>query len=113
MKKWLKRVQAWRSRRQLRSLERWEQIRAEGKRRFVFRTALTYGLSMFGVVDVSHHFFGGSQSDLCLAAVFWPVAGICMGFYEWSYWEAKYQKALNEAHLKALPEKKNTLASRL
>jgi len=87
------------------ALELWERQRADGKKRFVIRSALTYGLRMIGVVDVNNHIFGGSQSDLCLAAVFWPVYGVCMGFYEWSYWEGKYQKALNEAHLKALPKK--------
>ena len=100
MKAWLKRIQVWRSRRhhrkEQRSLEWWERQRANGKKRFVIRTALTYGLTMIGVVGVNNHFFGGSQSDLCLAAVFWPIAGICMGFDAWAHWERKYQKALNE-----------------
>ncbi len=116
MKAWLTRIQAWRSRRAQRrderALELWARERADGKKRIVIRSALTYGLTMIGLVDVNHHFFGGSQSDICLAAVFWPVAGICIGFYEWSYWEGKYQKALNESHLKALPENKNSLTSR-
>ncbi len=115
MKAWLKRIQVWRSyrhhRKEQRALELWERQRADGKKRFVIRSALTYGLMMVGIVDVSNH-FGGSQSPLWLAVVFWPVAGIFIGFYEWSYWERKYQKALNEAHLKALAENKNWFVSR-
>ena len=61
MKAWLKRIQAWRSRRhqrrEQRSLERWEQIRAEGKSRFVVRTALTSGLTVVGATHAYESFF--------------------------------------------------------
>lgn len=75
-----------------------------GRERFVIRSALTYGQMTIGVVDIINHFSGGSQSDLAFAAVFLAGRWNHLGFGEWSHWEGKYQKALNEAHLEALPE---------
>jgi hypothetical protein len=63
----LQRIKAWRSRRQRRSLERWEQIRAAGKKRFIVRTGLTYGLTVVGATDFFNHVFaGGTQPSISL-----------------------------------------------
>ena len=103
----LQKFQAWTFRRQqskeLRKLERWKKIRAEGQAHFVFRTALTYSLTMIGASDVVDHvFFGGGRSATFLSgAVFYLVSGIFIGSFGWWSMEAKYKKALIEASLKA------------
>lgn len=104
----LKGIQGWRSRRQLRSLQRWERIRAEGKGRFVFRTALGYGLAVVGVTDVLNHLFdGGTEPSISLVKlIFFMLVGIFMGSDAWSSMEAKYQDALRKARVNALPESK-------
>src|SRR6185369_3184121 len=62
MKAWLKRIQARRSRREQRWLERWARIRAEGKTRFVLEGALTYGLTIVGAGDAYDWIFHGTHS---------------------------------------------------
>ena len=101
----LKKIQAWRSRRQLRSLERWERMRAQGKARFVFGGALAYGLTMAGIIDVIDNVFdGGTQfSTLLYYAIVYPVMGIVMAHVIWWDMEAKYKNALIQARVKASP----------
>jgi len=102
----LTKFQPWRSRRQLRSLERWEQIRAEGKGRFVFNAALTYGLSVVGVTDVLERFFYSNQHSISVGKViYFLLAGIPIGLIGWSSREHKYQKALHEARVPASPSR--------
>jgi hypothetical protein len=99
----LKKFQAWRSRREQRSLERWERIRAEGKLRFVVQTSLTYGLSVVGVIDVFDRIFDGTQNFVSLRhIIYYVLVGIAIGFIGWSDMEAKYRKALHKARLPAL-----------
>ena len=112
----LKKFQAWRSRRQLRSLERWEQIRAEGKARFVVRTALTYGLTVVGLIHVSDQvFLDGAQPSISLfKLIVFVLVGVVGGREGWNAREAKYQKALHEARVQAsasgaLPPHNNAL----
>ena len=91
--------------RERRSLERWEQIRAEGQARFILRSALTFSLTMIGASDVFDHiFYGGARSSTFLSgATFYLVGGIFVGVFGWSSMEAKYKNALIEATLKASP----------
>jgi len=117
MKAWLKRIQAWRSRRhqrrEQRSLERWEQIRANGKARFVIRTVLTYGLVFVGASNAIEHLFYGPRPISLFKVIFYSLFGLGMGSSAWSDMESKYNKALNEARLKALPESNDSPASRV
>lgn len=110
MKALLKRIQAWRSRRvqrrEQRALEWWERQRADG-RRFVIRSALTYGLTTVGVTDAVGRLFSSTEPFLLAKGVFFSLFGILMGLSTWSDMESKYKKALSEARLKALPESKN------
>ena len=92
----LTKFEAWKSRREQRSLERWAQIRVEGKPRFVVTTALTYGLSMFGLFDVIYRLVG-AQNPLSLRFIIYMIlAGIVVGVAGWSSMESKYQKALHK-----------------
>ena len=96
------RIKAWRSRRQLRSLERWEQIRAEGKARFVFNAALTYGLTMVGLTDVCERIFYSAQHSISLGSlIYYLLGGIPIGLIGWTSMEADYQKALRETRVQA------------
>ena len=97
MRKWLNRIQAWRSRKELRSLQWWERERAYGKSRFIYRSALTLGLTVAAVSDVFHHIVGGESESLLFKVIGYTVAGAIGGSYTWSSWERKYEKALLEA----------------
>jgi len=99
----LRRIQAWRSRREQRSLERWEEIRAEGKARFVFRTSLTFGLTMVGATDFFDRIFDIDPHTITLGkVVYYVLAGIPIALIGWSNMEAKFQHALHEARVPAL-----------
>jgi hypothetical protein len=51
--------------------------RARGKPRFVFSSALTYGLTTAGILDVVDHFFyGGTKHSLLSNAIVYPLMGI-------------------------------------
>lgn len=68
MKSLWKPIKAWRSRRQYRALQRWEQTRVEGKRWFIFRSSLTSGLTVAGATHPSHYLVHGASS--------WPVSSL-------------------------------------
>ena len=108
MKGSLKRIQAWRSRRvqrrHQRSLEWWERERANGKTRFVIRSALTYGLTIVGLTDVFGHLFSSTEPFLVAKGVFFTLFGIGMGLSEWSDMESKYKDALRKARTNPLPD---------
>ena len=109
MNRWIKGIQASRSTkrslRERRSLEQWERIRAEGKARFVRRSALTYGLTLVGVSDVCQHVFDGQPEPFILVKLFFYVlVGIFVASYAWSNREAQYQKALGEARAQSIPK---------
>ena len=98
MRKWLNKIQAWRSRKELRSLQWWERERAYGKSQFILRSALTLGLTMTAVSDVFMQIgLGGKSETLLLKAIAYTVAGAIGGSYTWNSWEKKYEKALLEA----------------
>jgi hypothetical protein len=97
-------LQAWRSRRKLRSLKQWEKIRTKGKARYVIQSAVTWGLSMVGLMDVYEHLFGSGQSSISLI---WIIGYVGMGFIGafsgWDTMEGKYQNALIDARVNAAP----------
>ena len=103
----LSRIQAWRSRRvqrrHQRSLEWWERVRTEGKKRFVWRTSLTYGLTMAGVIDVIQRGFYSEVDPLLLKIVFGVGFGIFMAWDTWTTMEAKREDVLRKARTIALP----------
>ena len=100
MRKSLNRIQAWRSQRDLRSLQWWERERARGKSRFIWRSALTLGLTVAAVSDVFHHIFGGETNNLLFTAISYTIVGLLTGSFAWDSWETKYKKAL-KAHIEA------------
>jgi hypothetical protein len=103
----LKKFQAWRSRRlqrrERRALEQWEKIRARGKARFVFSSALTSGLTVAGILDVIDNvFYGGTKYSL-LSAIFYPIMGLVIALFTWWDMEGKYKSALIDARVKSSP----------
>ena len=106
MKRILTIIQGWRHRRKRRSLERWEQIRAEGKKRFVVRTALTYGVLLVAWTDlVNVLLFAGIKPAISIfKLIFFVLFGYFVGSSTWTEREAKYQKALQETRATALPD---------
>src|SRR5688572_14727568 len=104
MKTSLKKFHAWRSRRKLRSLERWEQISTKGKARFVFHSALTFSLTMVGVTDVIDNIFGDGQYSVSLFyIVLYLFTGIVGGVDNWNAMEGTYKNALTDARVAASP----------
>jgi hypothetical protein len=104
----LKKFQAWRLRRRIirerRSLEWWEQTRAQGKARFVISNSLAYGLTMAGVFDVIDNiFYDGTKYSLLLNAIGYPIMGMVLGAFTWWDMESKYKSALIDARVKASP----------
>jgi len=97
MNAWLKRIQTWRSRRQRRSLQWWEQTRVKGKKRFVFEKALTYGVFVVGATDVFEYLFHGAHYLSLGHLIQHILTGSIIALVAWSGWEAEYQKALREA----------------
>ena len=95
MKKWLKRLQAWRVQRQQLSLTKWEGIRTKGKARFVVRTALIFWLTMIAVTCITDYLFDGriKLSEVPFRVVFYLLTGFIVGFGGWSDREAKYKNA--------------------
>ena len=94
MKGWFKRIQAWHSGRQQRSLEKWERIRAKGKVRFVVRSALAFVLLMIVPIGTVEFFHDGSQfSDFRLWLISLLVTGIFFGFVTWWDKEGRYKSA--------------------
>ena len=100
----LKKFLTWRSGGEQRALERWAQIRVEGKRRFVLRTSLTLGLTMPGLTDVLDHISDGAQHSISLRnVIYYLLAGIPVALIGWSNMEARYQKALRAARVLPCP----------
>lgn len=101
----LKKFIAWRSRRQLRALARWEEVRAKGRVRFLVQTTLAYSVSVYGLSDFLDHVFpGGTQySGSLIHTITLPLTGIVIGLVSWSSMESKYRNALFEARIKAAP----------
>lgn len=109
MKAIAKSIQAWRSRRKLRTLQWWEQTRARGKARFVFESALSYGFMVVGGTDAFESLFFHSAHSLSLfRLIFLVLGGIPIGLIGWSSMEAEYRKALDEAHIKTLASSTTT-----
>lgn len=99
----LKKYQAWRSRSEQRSMERWERIRAGGQLRFVINTSLTFGLTIVGVSDVADWLSSSGPDAISLGnIIYYVLIGIPVSLVGWSTGESKYLQALHAARLPAL-----------
>ena len=99
MRSSLQKFQAWRSRSELLSLQRWEQERAKGEARFVFKTALTYSLTVGGVTHVYQSLVHGHAPISLLNLVVYLLVALLAASSRWSIKEDKYFAALNEARI--------------
>ena len=98
----LQKFQGWRARRELLSLERWQQERAKGEARFVFKTALTYSLTVGGVTHVYQSLVHGTQAPISVPnLVVYLLVALLAASSRWSIKEDKYFAALNEARIQA------------
>ena len=108
MKSLRKTIQARSSRAEQRSLERWEQTRGEGKSWFVFRTALTAGLTVAGATHIFNYLSYGETSYPVFKLISFVLFGAYVASDQWSTMEGKYQNAVHEARAKALSASKNS-----
>lgn len=97
----LQKFQGWRARRELLSLQRWGQERAKGEARFVFKTALTYSLTVGGVTHVYHSLIHGHAPISVPNLVLYLLVALLAASSRWSIKEDKYFAALNEARIQA------------
>jgi hypothetical protein len=100
MKRWLKKQQVLPSQRDLRSLARWERIRAKGRGQFVLRSALTFSLIMIPARDFIDYLIDGKMQPwgekFWLDAAVYCVTGVVAGYASWTSMEGKYKDALRE-----------------
>ncbi len=101
MRSSLQQFQGWRARRELLSLQRWEQERAKGEARFVFKTALTYSLTVGGVTHVYQSLAHGHAPISLPNLVVYLLVALLAASSRWSIKEDKYFAALNEARIQA------------
>lgn len=105
MKRWLTKLQASRSQRQLRLFAKWELTRAKGRPRFVLRCALMYPLLMIPAVDFANYLFDGKlqpwSEKFWINAGSYFITGVFMGYVSWASMEGKYKSALLERRIAA------------
>ena len=92
----LQKIRGWRSLRERRALQRWEQIRTEGKTRFVIQSALNYGVVFVGLSHAIGSLFGDPEPDSLVRIIVLGLFGYGMGLSGWSDMESKYKRALTE-----------------
>lgn len=95
MKRLLKRYEAWRSRRQQLSLERWAQERSRGMWQFLLRQAFSFAVLMTAGRDIVAHFFSDGDDEFSpwFYLVQYTVTGIFLGYMAWGKMEGKYKDA--------------------
>ena len=93
--KWLKRIDAWRSRRFQFTLDRWDQVRVKGRGPFVLRQGLTWMVMMTAGHDVLAHIICSADKVPGIWGYLgqYFVTGIFLGYGEWSSNEDKYRDA--------------------
>jgi hypothetical protein len=108
----LQKFKAWRVQRKKRSEERllrkWEQTRAEGKKRYVWRHGLAYGLTVAGVSHTYQTLFATELEPILLKAIFFVLVGLYIASDTWSKTESKYQVALHEARMRELQDRRTS-----
>jgi hypothetical protein len=102
MKKLRNRFHAWRARRRLEHLQRWERERAKGKARFVILTALLWSALMIGALSLAELYFEGTLDGLRLKTrvIYYLIAGPIVGLVLWWINEGRYKNARIEARIK-------------
>lgn len=97
MIKYLQPIRAWRSRRELRELQQWEQIRKKGKGRFLIRTSIYYGFAIVGITDLYENLFYGVHYVSLPNVIYYLGAGFVISLIAWSDREAKFKRAVQAA----------------
>jgi hypothetical protein len=83
------------SRREQRSLERWEQEREQGITRYVLRHAIVFPVLMTALNDVSGFILDGSVPVFrTRSLVMYLLTGIVLSLFAWSHQEGKYKRTL-------------------
>jgi hypothetical protein len=95
MRKLLDKFKTSRIRRRQLSLERWEEQREKGQRRFVLKQALTWAVMMTSIRDVYEQIFAGDgePSNLWHYFITYSLVGIFVGYTAWSRQEGEYKSA--------------------
>src|ERR1043165_426827 len=95
MTKWLKTIDSLRPRRPHFSLERWAQVRAEGRGRFVLRCGLTGMVLLTAFHDVVAHIIYSADKVPSIWGYLgqYFFLGVFLGYMEWHDQENKYRQA--------------------
>ena len=88
------------------SLEGWEKIRARGQARYVIESSVSSGVIVMGIAHaIQNIFFEPKEFSLVRLSLF-ILVGALVATGVWRTKEADYQKALQEAGMKALSDTK-------
>lgn len=104
MQRWFAAVQAWRLRKKLRALAKWEQERTRGKAGYIVRSALIYSLIMTAASDLFGVGLDGEDrfARFWFNAISYTLGGIVVGVIGWAARERDYRNAVREIRLEAI-----------
>ena len=82
-------------------IDRWEKVREKGRKNYIWRVGVTFGLSIaFTLIIVVPLINRESYSEilvrLCIGVVTFPICGYFFGYFMWKYMDKKYQQAKAE-----------------
>src|ERR1043166_8189395 len=94
------RFKAWRRRRHLERVARWEQTRMQGKARFVIRGTLIWSGSMIIVNSLWDYYFHGGVEILKL--ILFLLVGPIVGLVSWWDNEGGFNAGKNDERMRAV-----------
>ncbi len=106
MKRWMSKIETWHVLSNQRDLERWARIRTDGRTLYIINGALSFGLYIIVMNDISG---GGFGVPVVLSA---HLIGAVVAWFAWRNIEKKYQRALLKAQRKAPATSTNILGLR-
>jgi hypothetical protein len=97
-----KRFNAWRRRRHLQRVAKWEHTRIHGRGRYLIRVALIWGGAMILSRSLyDYYFFGRIQIS---GLIYYSIAGPIVGLVSWWINEGEYQAAKIDARVREIPQ---------
>lgn len=100
MKSLIKQFEAWRYRRHLDRVARWERTRVKGKARFVVRVSLIWAGAMIVSTSLYDYYFHGAMEIPKI--IYFSIAGPIVGLVSWWISEGEFQAAKIDARMREL-----------
>ena len=100
MKSLIKRFEAWRYRRYLDRVARWEHTRVKGKVRFVIRVSLIWGGVMVLFTSLFDYYLNGSIQISKI--IYFSIVGPVVGLVSWWAAEGEFKAAKIDARMREM-----------